>query len=147
MHERSSICFNGATAPWPWKTRRALSWGLIWSRLQWGHGPVAVEDARLGRVAVGGVHASMGPRPRGRGRRGCPVMGVGPMTVLQWGHGPVAVEDKLRPPKTHPNRTASMGPRTRGRGRQTQSWDDVAPRSGFNGATAPWPWKTCQQMF
>ena len=84
-------CFNGATALRPWT----------------GH------QAR-GRAA-GGITASMGPRPCGRGRRG-----------YSDGSGN--------------HRLASMGPRPCGRGRPALYPRSPPPLTGFNGATALRPW-------
>ena len=84
--------FNGATARRPWTGRQIGLYHSDGVGLQWGHGPKAVDGSRPPRCAsrptcFNGAtarrpwtdrrrarprvprHASMGPRPEGRGRR------------------------------------------------------------------------------
>ena len=84
--------------------------------LQWGHGPRAVEgNDRIHRVPDP-IHASMGPRPEGRG-------------------------GKPAPAERYAHRAASMGPRPEGRGGRDDVDDVMVYLDSFNGATARGPWR------
>ena len=105
---------NGAAAGWPRKVFNPLVPRLFVILRQWGRGRMAAEGPRPARSLVRD-HASMGPRPDGRGR--------------------------LLPPRDRVGlRHASMGPRPDGRGRAPPSWMPIRPTS-VNGAAAGWPRK------
>ena len=116
----SLLCFNAATASWPWKTVDVPSTEGVPATLQCGHGLLAVEDVLGAEWQDPAAYASMRPRPLGRGRRtafwGCRrqsasasmrprplgrgrpdvvVASVATLKQLQCGHGLLAVEDLL----------------------------------------------------
>ena len=165
--------FNAATARRPWRTRSRMQLRTGCElRLQCGHGPKAVENARhaSGQVTVTG-RASMRPRPEGRGEpanasSACDVL----VARLQCGHGPKAVENAARtcqrdgrpigfnaatarrPWRTLDGRTAARtGSCTLQCGHGPKAVENTMTRrrrpahcgSSFNAATARRPWRTC----
>ncbi len=94
--------FNAATTRRPWRTDPAGLPCRAAPRLQCGHDPKAVENGSQGQVSLLGKcgHASMRPRPVGRGER----------HIAVWPRRSVSV-------------TASMRPRPEGRG-ERRSWLD-----------------------
>src|SRR5579884_1556959 len=108
--------FNSATARWPWITTPATTRERSCFRLQFGHGPLAVDHPGRAPAAGREIHASIRPRPAGRGSRGAegshregvgrfnsatarwpwitptPVASVSLGSQLQFGHGPLAVD-------------------------------------------------------
>ncbi len=80
------------------------------------------EPAECG-VQLGGQAASMRPRPEGRGEPESTLMVHRPTAALQCGHGPKAVENHARS-AAHPAADgASMRPRPEGRGEQNVKAD------------------------
>ncbi len=138
---RGSSSFNGATARRPWKTRVGRGCIYRMERLQWGHGPEAVEDklkpatstdaqcfngatarrpwkTRSGEESSKRLRRFNGATARRPWKTGKVQQNAEAyIAELQWGHGPEAVEDTGR-----------------GSGPQYSKC--------FNGATARRPWKT-----
>ena len=136
--------FNAATTRRPWRTKAAsMAEGGFGRRLQCGHDPKAVENGSSappgsprrccfnaattrrpwrttsGRSEVDGRnHASMRPRPEGRGEPNSASAGRSSPAALQCGHDPKAVENT--------SRTGSTRRRS----------------SCFNAATTRRPWRT-----
>ena len=133
------VGFNGATALRPWTARQrrgrprsSPSFNGATALRPWTAPPAGAGRARC--------HASMGPRPCGRGRgakdlrlvvlfglqwgHGLAAVDGGKRTIveaapagLQWGHGLAAVDGRKRWRHARAGYAASMGPRPCGRGR------------------------------
>ena len=115
-----SLSFNGATALRPWMAGVAAGRQLPDARLQWGHGLAAVDGVKHRQGVQRYLGASMGPRPCGRGwpRRPTP---CAICSRLQWGHGLAAVDGLA-------------------------TWPGPITATGFNGATALWPWMVLGEL-
>src|SRR5207302_8788498 len=89
---RADVCFNSATALQPWMTRRKKAATHCCSKLQFGHGLAAVDDAL---EAFAPVVETLG---------------------LQFGHGLAAVDDFVSVVEVDPLAGASIRPRPCSRG-------------------------------
>ena len=112
--------FNAATTRRPWRTaRRRASPVDVASKLQCGHDPKAVENARTPAASsTASSRASMRPRPGGRGER------------------------DAGSPGTTRRRRASMRPRPEGRGELPGRRAPPTRPCSFNAATTRRPWRT-----
>jgi hypothetical protein len=112
----SSRCFNGATTRRSWRRRPSNSTVRIIS------------------------HASMEPRPEGRGDDGACAI-TGERIELQWSHDPKVVETRHGWPETRWFWPASMEPRPEGRGDGPLPTCTRGTPLSFNGATTRRSWR------
>ncbi len=135
---RTGICFNGATTSRSWNPGCRTSQRVGKGPLQWGHDLAVVESPVVALALETVRHASMGPRPRGRGILNS-LSASELFRTLQWGHDLAVVESgEPQSPRARATRfngattsrswnhssqrraptrfSASMGPRPRGRG-------------------------------
>ena len=136
--------FNAATTRRPWRTPNSSARRTGRAHASMRPRPEG-RGERRGRYvrSTRGHVASMRPRPEGRGEaRPWPGLGRAD-TALQCGHDPEAVE---RPgSSTAPaaqRQQASMRPRPEGRGEPPTSPSGATRTAGFNAATTRRPWRT-----
>ena len=111
----SACSVNGAATGWPRKDGIQPFPGLGPLGRQWGRDRMAAEGAQADPI-LGGLCASMGPRPDGRGRLG-PLRGAGWIVSASMGPRPDGRGRFVIQPSLAWPGPASMGPRPDGRGR------------------------------
>gem|GEM_PF-899588 len=110
-------CFNGATTSRSWNLGSIVDTFLEdRTGLQWGHDLSVVESERHVESGTQTRHASMGPRPLGRGIKSMLPPVARSKMALQWGHDLSVVESRAVVTEMPRNVKASMGPRPLGRG-------------------------------
>src|SRR5579884_3824043 len=111
-------------------------------RLQFGHGPLAVDHLKFHTGTVQALLASIRPRPAGRGSHGG---SFGRRSLFQGFNSATArwpwitQRNDENPGGAH---GASIRPRPAGRGSRTRPTSIASTVRGFNSATARWPWIT-----
>ncbi len=134
--------FNAATATWPWRTKKDLDRTWQGLKLQFGHGYMAVENDALGQLGQGLLAASMRPRLHGRGELVSLTGQPSPPRSLQCGHGYMAVENLYLLTSYNGGGKLQCGHGYMAVENSPTGCSSPRSGSGFNAATATWPWRT-----